>query len=451
MKRIESMMLMLMLASAVQSVAAQNTTLRRPADTISGQNERYYASRWMDACHSFQMDDVYMYWVEHTDAFYSLCKNIRSEYLIVQQQTPLADSNFRPRMYLTQDCTPQRIPIIGLMALVVTDTAEVGFHWYHINRGNDTIYRKELMMLYTHDSASGMAVLVDSVRWDTVTPKPVVMPRCMAAMETDDYDLFMHCKGYDAYFDRPHLIEGTFYVAGTSNSNNKIDWINPMSGEKMGYLCDGLPLLYFVGMERIPWCADCGFESYSAIVDGPFGDSIEVNTGSIGHAMFGPFLPIIDTGSYRLDVAASDSTAGTAYGSGTYRTMTEVEIYAEANDGYRFTAWSDGNSDNPRTVEVYCDTVFEAQFAAAAAIGHAAADPWGVSVTPNPTRAELTVSVRQAGNYSVALLDAEGRTLHDGTIKGGTLRIDMSSMPAGTYFVVVGSGSRSVRKTIVKQ
>ena len=450
MKNIATMTLALLLAAVAQGVTAQSVTAQRNADTISGHHARYYTPHWFDRCHAYQMDDVYMYWVEHTDAFYSMCKNIKSEKRFVQAPLPMTDTSFMPRAFLTQDSALQRVSIIGMTALVVTDTNEVGL-MASLYRGADTLYKEERMLLYTLDTASGMAVLVDSGRWDTVKPHPIVMPRCAEALATDDYDLYMHCNGYDAYFDRPHVIEGSFYMAGTSNSNNKVEWINPMSGQMMGYRCAGLPLFYFVGIERIAWCSDCGFESYCASVDGPLGDSLWVDTETDGHAMFGPFIPIIDTASYRLAVASSDSAAGAAFGGGIFRSMTEVTIYAEANDGYRFAAWSDGNADNPRTVEVYCDSALTAVFESTSGIGTAEGDPWGVSVTPNPARSEITVAAVRAGNYTVALLDIDGRIVAESAVLGNAVRIDVSRLPAGTYIVAVGSGSRVVRKTIVKQ
>ena len=46
---------------------------------------------------------------------------------------------------------------------------------------------------------------------------------------------------------------------------------------------------------------------------------------------------------------------------------TTVTIRANANPGYHFTRWNDGNSNNPRTVHVQSDTSFTAFFEADAA------------------------------------------------------------------------------------
>ena len=54
---------------------------------------------------------------------------------------------------------------------------------------------------------------------------------------------------------------------------------------------------------------------------------------------------------------------GTLYGGGLYAYGDSVEIKAVANEGYNFVRWSDGNTENPRTIEITQDTTFSALFA----------------------------------------------------------------------------------------
>lgn len=443
MKRIKIFVLAL-LAAAATSVTAQPS-----ADTVNAQHPRYYTSHWFDECHAFQLDSVYMYWVEHTDAFYSVCKGIRSEMIFVQSPQELAEHGSTPRLIMSIDSTQRRMPIIGMTALVIADTVESNVKPSRYSR-LDTIYQPEWMILYTKDPVSGKAVYVDSARWDTVKPHPVALPRCVSALESDDYDLFMHFKGYDVYFDRPHVVDGAYYLAGTANSNEPIPQYGPFY-YTVWYACKGLPLFYGIAIERVSWCIDCGYTSTIAFADGPLTDSIEVHVDSMHHAVIGPFLPIIDTASYMLTVATSDSAAGSAYGSGVFRTMTETQIYAEANEGYRFTAWSDGNADNPRTVEVYWDTLLTALFDRAESIATADDAPWDITVTPNPTRTEINVAVEQQGIYELSLLDIDGHTVHECSLSGNAVCINMAHLPAGSYILVVGSGEYTVRRTIIKQ
>lgn len=66
--------------------------------------------------------------------------------------------------------------------------------------------------------------------------------------------------------------------------------------------------------------------------------------------------------SYTVSVLSADEAMGTAKGGGTYDTITTITIEAEANDGYRFVGWNDGNSDRLRKVVADHDQVYLARF-----------------------------------------------------------------------------------------
>ena len=65
---------------------------------------------------------------------------------------------------------------------------------------------------------------------------------------------------------------------------------------------------------------------------------------------------------YTIDVTANNLEYGTVEGSGTFPPKTSVTISATPNSGYHFVQWSDGNTDNPRTIILTQDTTFTAQF-----------------------------------------------------------------------------------------
>ena len=64
-----------------------------------------------------------------------------------------------------------------------------------------------------------------------------------------------------------------------------------------------------------------------------------------------------------LTLVSSDDNRGSVYWGGQFKPNTSVEILAYPNWGYHFTQWSDGNTDNPRTIVLTCDTTFTAEFA----------------------------------------------------------------------------------------
>lgn len=67
---------------------------------------------------------------------------------------------------------------------------------------------------------------------------------------------------------------------------------------------------------------------------------------------------------YTINVLSEDNTMGIGNGSGSYEEGSVISISATANTGYYFTMWSDGNTQNPRTVTVTGDATYTARFAA---------------------------------------------------------------------------------------
>ncbi len=65
---------------------------------------------------------------------------------------------------------------------------------------------------------------------------------------------------------------------------------------------------------------------------------------------------------YALNVSCN-AEQGSVTGSGSYNYLSNRTIEATSNYGYHFTKWSDGNTDNPRTIELRQDTTLEAIFA----------------------------------------------------------------------------------------
>ena len=88
------------------------------------------------------------------------------------------------------------------------------------------------------------------------------------------------------------------------------------------------------------------------------------------------FTALFEKNSYTITVLSADTVMGAASGvplspsdsspaSGeqvTLAYLNTVSVSATANYGYHFTQWSDGNTDNPRMVQVTRDSMFTAQF-----------------------------------------------------------------------------------------
>ena len=71
---------------------------------------------------------------------------------------------------------------------------------------------------------------------------------------------------------------------------------------------------------------------------------------------------IFDFNQYALAVGADTSIHGYCSGGGTYNYLSQRTITANANYGYHFTQWNDGDTNNPRIITLTQDTAFTALF-----------------------------------------------------------------------------------------
>jgi hypothetical protein len=135
---------------------------------------------------------------------------------------------------------------------------------------------------------------------------------------------------------------------------------------------------------------------------------------------------------YEVTVTADEN--GYVTGSGTYDYGTEVMIEAIANEGYRFVQWSDGNTENPRTIVVTEDVELRAEF-----------EEDGKTLVDNVDESSVMIYVQngvihvEGAETDYHVLDAAGRLIYTG-------RDAQLSLPRGVYVVVVGD---EVEKVVI--
>ena len=100
------------------------------------------------------------------------------------------------------------------------------------------------------------------------------------------------------------------------------------------------------------------------------------------------FTALFDKNTYGITVLSTDTVKGYADGTGILEYLDTVTLTATANYGYHFTQWSDGNTDNPRMVQVTRDSVFTAQFDY---------NQYSIALTVDTT---IHGTVNGAGNYN---------------------------------------------------
>ena len=123
-------------------------------------------------------------------------------------------------------------------------------------------------------------------------------------------------------------------------------------------------------------------------VFGSWNDDVTDNPRTIKLTSDTTFTAVFVPAEYDLAVTSANAALGSVTGSGTIKYKEKAIISAVATAHYHFNGWSDGNRQNPRTVQVISDTAFVATFAI---------DSFKVSAT---SRAEEFGTVRGGGLYA---------------------------------------------------
>ena len=120
---------------------------------------------------------------------------------------------------------------------------------------------------------------------------------------------------------------------------------------------------------------------------------------------------------------------------------------ATPNEGFEFTGWSDGNTENPRTVTVTSDTVFTAIFTANGSSSLQEVNAREFALYPNPAKSFVTLEFEALDeNTLLQILDINGRRVRTLDLKAGieTLQIDVSDLPKGIYTVMLGNTTKKL-------
>ena len=149
--------------------------------------------------------------------------------------------------------------------------------------------------------------------------------------------------------------------------------------------------------------------------------------------------------SFELSVSANDE----AYGRVAFEAQScEVAIItATPNEGYEFTAWNDGNTENPRTVTITSDTAFMAIFTASGSSSLQEVNAKEFALYPNPAKSFVNLEFETLEeNTLLQILDINGRRVRTLELKAGveTLRIEIGELPEGVYTIMLGNAAKKL-------
>lgn len=141
------------------------------------------------------------------------------------------------------------------------------------------------------------------------------------------------------------------------------------------------------------------------------------------------FANLTESIDYMLTVLSADEAMGSVEVTEVASCTAPAVITALPNEGFRFVGWNDGDTLNPRSVMLICDTVFTALFDTIPAV-NPPDDTVGIGQVD---KADVAVMVRDG---RVIVLGAEGMEVRVYDMVGRQMRNE--ALPAGVYVVKVG-------------
>ena len=264
----------------------------------------------------------------------------------------------RSNIFLTRQYTPRPTRIKGLWAMLsherISDEVVL-----------DTNRLPEYLYLYVRDTNEDIPSSTDkptyfvrrvaTVRWDTAHPKMMCLKQDAEGILPNRY-----CHVYEAMLDTAITLSGEFWIGGSTNSS--IMHFGAVPGLNFTwYYYDHWPTRYkiygtSVSVVKIEnWAINNG-RICSEDPDGPW-IFIWPDWRQVG-----PFGAIINDQQWYVEVASADTAQGLGTPTAFYPDSSYQTIRAMSKSCYQFSHWSDGVTDNPRTVFVTQDTTFTAYF-----------------------------------------------------------------------------------------
>lgn len=415
-------------------------------------------------------------------------------------------SNASSRVYAFPHNTDKPLVAKGIVFMVSYRPGDPEPESRHANRtimNNDKL-PEYVYLMYDDTTRFPRIQAVDSIRWDTLHPKVIELPRTIDSTFLPP----MYAILYEASFNHPHVLEGEFWLGGSCFSNTL--WHNITGNYEhfptyyIGPACWRRGYLYYtttrasdysLGESAGYWSL---FETYMFSPFGIINDLTElvatssdsafgtVEGGGYYHDSTSAALTAIPAATYRFThwndgdtnnprtvlvtqdslftayfepaprhtvvAVADDTTMGTVDGGGEYYEDEDVVLTAiPANDSVHFSRWNDSVNDNPRHVTLRSDTVFTAFFAHGMGIKETLAEARFI-LSPNPTTGKVAVATGGVEGV-LTVYDAAGHEVQRMTVEKGrkTVELDLAALPRGTYFVTLATPTATSTQRLVLQ
>ncbi|OQA86264.1 MAG: hypothetical protein BWY27_01201 [Bacteroidetes bacterium ADurb.Bin234] len=153
---------------------------------------------------------------------------------------------------------------------------------------------------------------------------------------------------------------------------------------------------------------------------------------------------------YTITVNSNNIAWGTVSKSTPNCTDTFSTLNATAKTGYIFIQWNDGNTDNPRTVNLTQDTTITAIFALNNAIEDVDIFK-NLKIYPNPTTNQLNIDFYQNIIKEIHIYDILGKEVSHMQINNSMINLHTETWENGMYLIKIISENGSTIKLVRKE
>ncbi len=151
---------------------------------------------------------------------------------------------------------------------------------------------------------------------------------------------------------------------------------------------------------------------------------------------------------YNFNVLSEDNTKGTVQiVVSPTQANPQATFIALPNTGYNFARWSDGNTQNPRSITVTKDTILIAFFNQSIGIKDVDEVKTIIKVYPNPAKSQITITGLEQTD-DIQIINTIGRVVKHYNNVSETITINIADLSQGLYFVKIGN---IVRKLVVEK
>ncbi len=160
---------------------------------------------------------------------------------------------------------------------------------------------------------------------------------------------------------------------------------------------------------------------------------------------------IVDNGcfaEYTIIAVSTNPNLGTVTGGGTYPEGSIVTLNAIANDGFQFSSWTDGNTNNPRYIMVNGNATYIASFSPNSVEENITNE---ISVFPNPTNDILNVTSSETIS-DIEIINTMGQIVKHIDVHSDKTTCYVQDLTSGVYLLrIYGTDTAIYQRKFIKR